>query len=221
MTTYDHLVHLSRAGATLLHIASYEWERVRGHVIGLSNKLDVPMFIWSQSSGMLRCADTGETNVEDDAAIDPLETLQQIHNSDEPGVWLLEDFQPFIKESEHQIIRWLREIARMPTDPRKVVVLSTPLPGLPVDLRKEIPTVELDLPRVDDLRIVLEDAAAAMDVKASSDEALLDAARGLTVMEAKLAFGKAAAELGRLDHRAVPLIAPTQPSFNRAREGTC
>ena len=207
MTTYDHLVHLSRAGATLLHIASYEWERVRGHVIGLSNELDVPMFIWSQSSGTLRCADTGETSVEDDAGTDPLEVLQQIHTSDEPGVWLLEDFQPFIKESEHQIIRWLRELARMPTAPRKVVVLSTPMPGLPVDLRKEIPTVELELPRVEDLRIVLDDAAAAMGVQASSDEALLDAARGLTVMEAKLAFGKAAAELGRLDHSAVPLIA--------------
>jgi ATP-dependent 26S proteasome regulatory subunit len=207
MTTYDHLVHLSRAGATILHIASYEWERVRGHVIGLSNELDVPMFIWSQSSGTTRCTDTGEISVDDDAAVDPMEVLQQIHASDEPGVWLLEDFQPFIRESEHQIIRWLRELARMPTDPRKVVVLSTPMPGLPVDLRKEIPTVELDLPGVDDLRIVLEDAAAAMGVQASSDEALLDAARGLTVMEARLAFGKAAAELGRLDHSAVPLIA--------------
>lgn len=207
VTTYDHLLHLSRAGATLLHIASYEWERVRGHVIGLSNELDVPMFVWSQSSGTLRCADTGETSVEDDAAVDPMEVLQHIHASDEPGMWLLEDFQPFIKESEHQIIRWLRELARMPAEPRKVVVLSTPMPGLPIDLRKEIPTVELELPRLDDLRIVLEDAAAAMRVQASADEALLDAARGLTVMEAKLAFGRAAAELGRLDHRAVPLIA--------------
>ena len=44
-------------------------------------------------------------------------------------------------------------------------------------------------------------------MRASADEALLDAARGLTVMEARLAFGKAAAELGRLDHGAVPLVA--------------
>jgi ATP-dependent 26S proteasome regulatory subunit len=207
MSTYDHLLHLSRAGAPLLHIASYEWERVRGLVIGLSNALDLPLKVWSQSTGLLACSKSGELSVEDDAAVDPMEILRQIHASDEPGVWLLEDFQPFIKDTEHQILRWVREIARLPTSPRKVVVLSTPMPGLPMDLRKEVPTIELELPGVDDLRVVLQDAAAALGVRASADEALLDAARGLTVMEARLAFGKAAAELGRLDHSAVPLIA--------------
>jgi SpoVK/Ycf46/Vps4 family AAA+-type ATPase len=76
-----------------------------------------------------------------------------------------------------------------------------------MDLRKEVPTIELELPGVEDLRVVFEDAAKALGVRASADEPLLDAARGLTVMEARLAFGKAAAELGRLDHSAVPLVA--------------
>jgi AAA+ superfamily predicted ATPase len=207
MTTYSHLLNLSRAGASLLHIASYEWERVRGHVIGLSNDLGLPMRIWSQSTGILRCSEAGEICPDDDSATDPLELLKQIHGSEEPGVWLMEDVQPFLRDEHHPILRWLREIARLPQVPRRVVVLSTPLPGLPLDLRKEIPTLELELPGVDDLRVVLEDAAANLGVRASGDEALLDAARGLTVMEARLAFGKAAAELGRLDHGAVPLVA--------------
>jgi AAA+ superfamily predicted ATPase len=207
MSTYDHLLHLSRAGATLLHIASYEWERVRGLAIGLSTGMGVPLKVWSQSTGMLMCDEDGAVSVEDDAAIDPLEVLRQVHGSDEAGVWLLEDFQPFLREEHHPLLRWLREIARLPASPRKIVVLSTPLPGLPMDLRKEIPTIELDLPGIDDLRVVLDDAATALGVRASADEALLDAARGLTVMEARLAFGKAAAELGRLDPGAVPLVA--------------
>jgi hypothetical protein len=207
MNTYDHLLHLSRAGATLLHIASYEWERVRGLVIGLSNAMDLPLKVWSQSTGLLACTEGGEVSVEDETATDPLDALRQVHGSDEAGVWLLEDFQPFLRDEHHPLHRWLRELARLPTSPRKIVVLSTPLPGLPVDLRKEIPTIELDLPGVDDLRIVLQDAAAALGVRADEYEALLDAARGLTVMEARLAFGKAAAELGRLDHGAVPLVA--------------
>ncbi len=207
MTTFNHLLHLSRAGAPLLHIASYEWERVRGLVIGLSNAMKLPMKVWSQSTGLLACNEDGEVSVEDGAATDPMEILRQIYGSDKSGVWLLEDFQPFLREEHHPLLRWLREIARLPTSPRRIVVLSTPLPGLPMDLRKEIPTIELDLPGVDDLRVVLQDAAAALDVRASADEALLDAARGLTVMEARLAFGKAAAEFGRLDHGAVPLVA--------------
>jgi AAA+ superfamily predicted ATPase len=207
MSTYNQLLHLSRAGAPLLHIASYEWERVRGFVIGLSNAMGLPLKVWSQSTGLLACNEEGEVSVEDNAVTDPLEVLRQIHSSDESGVWLLEDFQPFLREEHHPLLRWLREIARLPTSPRKIVVLSTPLPGLPVDLRKEVPTLELELPGVDDLRVVLEDAAKALGVRALADEALLDAARGLTVMEARLAFGKVAAELGRLDHGAVPLVA--------------
>lgn len=207
MKTFDHLRNLTRAGASLLHVASYEWERVRGLAIGLSSELDLPLKVWSQSTGLLACDEQGTISVEDDAAIDPMEVLRMVHVADEAGVWLLEDFQPFLREEHHPLLRWLREIARLPVSPRKVVVLSTPLPGLPMDLRKEIPTLELELPGVDDLRFVLEDAANALGVHASADEALLDAARGLTVMEARLAFGKAAAELGRLDHSAVPLVA--------------
>lgn len=207
MTTFQHFLHLARASATVLHVASYEWERVRGMTVGLANELTVPLKVWSQSTGLQASNEDGELSVHDDAATDPLEVLRAIHTSVESGIWLMEDFQPFLRDEHHQILRWLREIARLPATPRKLVVLSTPLPGLPMDLRKEVPTIELPLPSVDDLRVVLEDAAAALGVRASADEALLDAARGLTVMEAKLAFGKAAAELGRLDHGAVPLIA--------------
>jgi len=84
-----------------------------------------------------------------------------------------------------------------------LVVLGTPLPGLPVDLAKEVPTVELPLPDIEDLETVAEDVADGLNVAFKPDTALFDAARGLTVMEAKLAFGQAAVELGRLDRTAV------------------
>lgn len=205
--TFEQLRNLSLAGAPILHITSYEWERVRGQVIAVAQELKQPLRIWSQSRGVLTCDENGDTLAEAESQTDPLEILKGIHASEKGGVWLLEDFQPFLQEEHHPLHRWLRDIARLPSKPRKLVVLSTPLPGLPVALRKEIPTVELELPGVDDLRVVLNDAASSLGVKASADDALLDAARGLTVMEAKLAFGKAAAELGRLDHGAVPLVA--------------
>lgn len=212
MSTFNQLRHLSRAGANVLHIASYEWERVRGQTIGLAKELGLPLKVWSQSTGLLSCDEAGVvtpsnadlTNVD---LIDPVEVLRKVHSSAEPGVWLLEDFQPFLRAEHHALLRWVREIARLPGKPRKLIVLSTPMAGLPVDLRKEVPTVELELPGIEDLLVVLKDAAMALGVRASEDKSLLDAARGLTVMEARLAFGQAAAELGRLDHSAVPLVA--------------
>lgn len=205
MSTYNYLLHLARAGANVLHIASYEWERVRGLGIGLSKELELPLRVWSQSRGLLALDESGDSGENDET--DPLDVLQRIHSSDEAGIWLLEDFQPFLREEHHSLLRWLREIARLPASPRKLIVISTPLPGLPMDLRKEIPTIELELPGIDDLREVIKGVADTLGIHESSDDALLDAARGLTVMEARLAFGKAAAELERLDHSAVPLVA--------------
>ncbi len=203
---FEEFIHLARAGATVVHIASYEWERVRGWSTGLARELKLPLRIWGQSSGLLAVDSDGGTTADDPGIVDPLDLLKSVHASDTAGIWLLEDFQPFLREEHHPILRWVRELARIPKSPRKIVVLSTPLPGLPQDLRKEVPTIELELPGLKQLRVVLDETASAMSVRATADEALLDAARGLTVMEARLAFGKAAAVLGRLDHRAVPLV---------------
>lgn len=207
MKAFEDLKLLTCAEATLVQLVSYEWERVQGIAIGLAKDSSLPLWIWSQSKGLVRRDPDGHEAIADSDSMDPLQLLQDIHGSDQPGLWLLEDFQPFLREEHHQVLRWLREIARLPAAPRKIVLLSTPLPGLPVDLRKEIPTIQLELPGVGDLDVVLKDVAKALGVRASADQALLDAARGLTVMEARLAFGKAAAALGRLDHGAVPLVA--------------
>ncbi|MFY0538905.1 hypothetical protein [Nannocystis pusilla] len=161
MNIYRHLQHLATAGVNVVHIASYEWERVLGLALGLSNHLGRPLYGWSQSTGLVRYTVDSHT-VEEEDATDPLEILRRIHDGSEAAVWLLEDFQPFLREEHHQILRWLRQLARKSASPRQLVILSTPLPGLPVDLRKEVPTVELELPDVDDLRVVLEDAAAAV-----------------------------------------------------------
>ncbi len=206
MTFQTDLQNRCRAGATLLHIASYEWERVRGQATMLANALGLPLIVWSQSAGTARCTPDGIPRAEDPEETDPLALLESIHGGDQGGVWLLEDMQPFLVDQHHTLLRWLREVARLPSEPRKVVLLSTPLPGIPDDLRKEVPTLELPLPGAQDLRVVLHDVAHELGLRAVADEALLDAARGLTVMEAKFAFGVAAVELGALDSRAVPRV---------------
>lgn len=207
MSTYVDLLRLADAGATVLHLASYEWERVRGHLVGLAQHVGAPLRVWSQSSGLHDCSAEGRLSPRDPEAVDPIEILRAIHEADEPGVWLLEDVHPFLREEHHPVLRWVRELARMPGRPRKIIVLSTIDPSLPLDLRKEVPTLELALPDTEDLRTVLEGVADALKIPAFADEALLNAARGLTVMEARLAFGKAGVELGELDHRAVGHVA--------------
>ena len=76
--TYQNLLYLSRAGATVLHLASYEWERAQGHSIGLARELSLPLYVWSQSRGLLRRSETETSNVED--------TLVDRHEA-QKGTW--------------------------------------------------------------------------------------------------------------------------------------
>ena len=70
---------------------------------------------------------------------------------------------------------------RLPAEPRKLLLLSTPMPQLPLDLRKEIPTIDLALPGLDDLRTVCQGVAGERGLTYEEDEQLLQAARGLTL----------------------------------------
>jgi ATP-dependent 26S proteasome regulatory subunit len=198
---------LASAGANVVHVASYEWERVRGLVIGLARELRLPLRIWSSSSGLLSCDEDGGITVESAKLADPMQVLEELRDQRTAGLVLFEDIHPYLEPQHHQLIRWVREVCRLPASPRKLVVLSTPLPGLPVDLRKEVPSVDLPLPGLDELRTICCGVASHFGVPQDDDEALLQAARGLTVMEARLAFGQAAVELRRLGHEAVTLVA--------------
>jgi len=204
---FENMRHLARAGANVLHLVSFEWERIQGYAIGLADTLHAPLHVWSRSSGLERRDATGKRETEDPSQIDPLEILKAIHAAEQPGVWLLEDIHPYLAPEHHEMVRWVREICRCPETPRKVVLLATTQPSLHEDLRKEVPTIEIPLPDVADLRTVCIGVAEALGVPKDDEcDALLEGARGLTVMEAKLAFGQAAAKLGRLGPNAVRIV---------------
>ncbi|WPB81721.1 AAA family ATPase [Archangium violaceum] len=216
---FDHLLALARAGANVLHIASYEWERVRGFVIGLSEQLELPLQTWSSSSGLMRWDDESALEEVDGNATDPIEVIRTFHRGESSGMLLLEDIHPYLEPQHHQVTRWLREMCRIPASPRKLIILSTPLSGLPPELHKEVPSLELPLPRIEDLRTVCEGVAEELGIRVERDDTeLLEAARGLTVMEARLAFGQAGAQQGQLGGSVVPLILQEKKRILRQSE---
>jgi hypothetical protein len=204
--TYEEARRLARSGANVLHIASSEWQRVQGWCEALARDLDVPFRIWSSSAGLTVLNVDGTVSEDESPTGDPIEAMERLRDATDGGVLLLEDIHPYLEPQHHQVARWIRELCRMTSSPRRLLVLSTPLPGLPVELHKEVPTIELPLAGVDDLAVVAEQVAERHGVAYDPDQALLEAARGLTVMEARLAFGQAADELGRLGPDAVPMV---------------
>ena len=204
---FDHLLYLARAGAHVLHVASFEWRRVRGLAVGLAHELGLPeVQVWNSAAGLCRSDENGNLTPSEEQCLEPIAALEQLLTLERGALLLLEDIHPYLRPEHHQAIRWVRRLAQATGEPRHLVVLSTPLPTLPIELSKEVPTLELPLPDVETLRVICDEVAAAHGVPFDGDEALLNAARGLTIMEAKLAFGQAALALRRLDRRAVPQV---------------
>ena len=204
--SYEEFRALVDAGATVLHVASFEWERVQGWCVALAKHLDVPLEVWSSSAGVRRLRGDGwETELE---TAEPIELMKRLRDAKTGGVLLLEDVHPYLAPQHHEVVRFVREMARWAgAGPRGVLVLSTPVADLPAELRKEVPTIELPLPGVEDLRTVAARTASSHAVPFEPSDALFEAARGLTVMEARVAFGLAAVKNGRVSASAVPLVA--------------
>ncbi len=216
-TPYAEILLLARAGASVIQVTTHEWERVQGLAVSLGQTLNLPTEVWSRARGLYRLEDG---SVREDGLNRPLALLTWLADREDKALVVMEDFHPYIAgdRGADEEIRRLRELARPGRKPRPLLLLSTPVPGLPIELRKEIPEVELPLPGPEDLEQVCRRVGERLGKKAQPVPALLDAARGLTVMEADLAFGQAAVELGRLDGSAVGLVAREKKRVIRQSE---
>jgi len=206
-STYEDLLTLAKAGANVIHIASYEWQRVRAYAVALARDLDLKTVrVWSTSRGLQTCDEGGSLVGGEEGNADPIAAMKELAERGEGGLLLLEDVHPHLRD-HHEPTRWVREFCRLPSEPRRQLLVSTPFTSLPPELAKEVPTLELPLPDVKELEVVAREVAGAHGLPLESAPELIDAARGLTVMEARLAFAQAALRLGRLGAAAVPLVA--------------
>ena len=142
----------------------------------------------------------------------PVEVLEWYRDLDEKALLVIEDGHMLLDPSNQErgfVIWWLRELARMTKSDHKCVILGTVTPTTVLELDKEMPIIELDLPRRHTLGIIFDDVveeAGLLPHLIEKSEALLDAALGLTIMEARLAFSKAVATKGRLTSSEIDFV---------------
>lgn len=196
---------LVRSGSKIIQLTSYEWLRVHGYVNEAAKSLKMPWFVWSNVKGLKRFQDDkmGFIQVNDDR--DPMDILEYIEDYEIDALFVLEDFHPYLKESNHQIVRSLREHTR--TDNGKTVILAQPFKRIPDELIKEVALIEIDLPKIDTLAVIAENVVEEFpNIKSDITDQLLSSALGLSVMEAKSAFKKAIISANRLTEKEIPII---------------
>ncbi len=98
-TTYKDALALVRAGARALHIASFEWERVRGWCIGFARDLGLTLWVWSSSSGLTELREDNSIRTENEGQADPIAAMKHLREATHGGVLLLEDIHPYLTET--------------------------------------------------------------------------------------------------------------------------
>jgi hypothetical protein len=194
----NDLSALIRARYSLICLLTNEEERALSVIDCLSKARGSTVFVWSRTQGVVR------PNALLPDLNDPLGVLKWFESQSEKSLLILKDFHPYLKEPS--IVRKLRDLGlAFKRQPKNIIFLSGTFP-IPSELQNEIALLELPLPTRDEIRPLVDRAAATIEENIpdmNQIEALIDAAGGLTLHEVENVLAKSLVAEGRLDPRLV------------------
>lgn len=204
----EKLCNLIKANVKLIQIVSYETMRFHAMLINVSKELDRDFYIWNRVDGIKKWNEDGrkfESEGTGDGPDSAIEFFKEDEN--ENMILLLEDFYPDFTEDKPGMIRNLRNIAAESSH-NKTLIFSQPFLQLPKELEKDVHVLELPYPDVEDLKAIYKRVCNTYEIQNSEepDHELIEAALGLTIMEAEKAFSLAFIENGKLTGAEVPLV---------------
>ncbi|MEI8202835.1 MAG: AAA family ATPase [Bacteroidota bacterium] len=201
------LLNLVKANTKIVQIISYESLRIHAMLVSVSNETQRDLFIWNRIEGIKKWnAKNREFIIEEEETQNPDSALNFFIEHDNL-ILLLEDFHPDLTDDKPRIIKTLRNIA-LSNDKNKVLVLSQPFHQLPRELEKEVHIIDLPYPEFNDIKAIFKKVGKEykMPNLNDPDHELIEAALGLTIMEAEKAFSLAYIENGSLTGSEVPLV---------------
>ena len=205
----EELETLIKAGAKVVEIASFEWQRVHGFVNYVAEDLNIDWYSWSSVSGLKVWENGNFKTINPDCVTLPA-VLDYYMKAENDMLLILEDFHAYSNNPVN--IRYLRETMRAQSytgNYKKAIVLSSPNKFIPEELSKELPVIEVELPDRDTIAVIANSVVGEYKdycMETNITPKLLESALGLTVMEARLAFAKAIIEKRELTEDEIPLI---------------
>ncbi|MCF6242139.1 MAG: AAA family ATPase [Bacteroidales bacterium] len=202
------LLNAIKARTKIVQIISYETLRIHGAVIKVANELKRDLFVWNRIDGIRKWNSEKGTFIEEDEDKKQSSQALEFFTDEETKnvIVLLEDFHPDLQEHEVQNIRRLRNIA-LSNFQDKTLILSQPFPFLPKELEKEVQIIDLEYPNFEDIKAIYGKVCNDFKIEYKEpDDDFIEAALGLTIMEAERAFARAFVEDGELTVSQIPII---------------
>jgi hypothetical protein len=196
MTLRAQLAELVSACFTGIWVLSHEHQDALTEIAQLCRDEKWPLAIWNVHRGLQL---SGQADQPPDAGTDPLAAIRSLNalaTPDSSAVLVLTNFHRYLGSPE--IIQALVEQVAEGKQRRTFVVILAPIVQLPVELEKAFTVVEHELPDRQQLAEIAHGVATEPEELPEGAELdqLLDAAAGLTRIEAENAFS-----LGLVRHR--------------------
>lgn len=191
---FQKLILMIRAYYPVLYLHSYEYYRTKQKIKGIVELLrregkKVNYYQWDCVYGLVQILpDKTEKRIE--RMQNPLEVLAYILNSKKSGeknIFVLDDINNHIDRDEVKLM--FRKIAEATNNNTHAIILSS-IYRLPAELEKYITVLQIPLPKRNELGEVLDIVAkqSKVELKTNLRNRLVDAALGMTSMEADLAY---------------------------------
>ncbi len=184
---------LIKARYSLIYVTSSEEARVEESLRKLCVEREMRLEIWSITEGFKTVANgQGTRDVKD-----PMKAIDHVMRAEGRALFVLRDFHPFLKEPA--VVRRLRDAAHELRKTKKSMIMLSPLTKIPPELEKSIAAVmDWELPNRAEIeasaRSLLPNAPPATQQEIESDptfmERVVEAALGLTLVEAENVFAK-------------------------------
>jgi len=199
---------LIRSRYPVVAVDTLEEDRLVELLGRVARRLDVPLYTWSRTQGLVR---EGKEQATYDTA-DPFKMLAHLEAAAAPGVVLLADFHPYLEDP--LLVRKLREALPAFTSDRRALVLSGHGVRLPPEIGKQGVPYRLSLPDLEEiqaeLREVVRTAAredqVRIEVREEEADAMARELQGLTRDEIRRTLRRAMVEDGRLTRADIELI---------------
>ncbi len=189
------LALLIRSRHNLVAVSTPEEKRLQELLLRVAQELRVPLYWWSITQGLVGCWQSLDKTLPvrppDGENWKAGELLKYIWHSDQEGIYLLMDFEPYLEEPA--VLRALRETVHQLKPGREAVVLTGAAMQLPPELEHEAVWFPMALPSDDELQTLLKQVWAdvksqhriVVDIQRPQLLQMLQNLRGLTLVEAE------------------------------------
>ena len=187
MTLSQHLYEHIAAAFTGLWVQSHEHEDALAEIARLCNEHEWPLAVWDIDRGLQINGQAAEAATDPVAAIKSVNALAQ-DDGQGSALLVLPNFHRLMNSAE--IIQALAHQIHEGKQNRTFVVILSPIVQIPVELEKQFVVIEHELPGREQLEEIARGVATEEGElpEGESLTTVLDAAAGLTRMEAEGAF---------------------------------